>query len=199
MPRRDIANKLNAAFLEPLQAFHLLDPTAVRVPLENDSDILQLPVYRVYKSLTRLNKHKSCEPDGISNWLVKEYAEILAEPVTHILNASFKEQKITGNWKLADVTPIPKVKKVSDPKKELRMISLTSSLSKIAEDIVVTDYIKPSVIRLLDPKQFGTVPGSSTTMALISMLHKWLGDTDGTGATVRVKPLISITPCLQPN
>ena len=142
--------KLNAAFLEPLQAFHLLDPTTVRVlirvPLENDSDILQLPVYRVYKSLTRLNKHKSCEPDGISNWLVKEYAEILAEPVTHILNASFnKEQKITGNWKLADVTPIPKVKKVSDPKKELRMISLTSSLSKIAEDIVVTDYIKPSV------------------------------------------------------
>ncbi|CAB4016582.1 Hypothetical predicted protein [Paramuricea clavata] len=45
MPRRDIANQLNAAFLEPLQAFHLLDPTTVRVPLENDSDILQLPVY----------------------------------------------------------------------------------------------------------------------------------------------------------
>ena len=76
MPRRDIANKLNAASLEPLQALHL----------ENDSDILQLPVYRVYKFLTRLNKHKSFGPDGISNWLLKEYAEILAEPVTQILN-----------------------------------------------------------------------------------------------------------------
>ena len=54
MPRRDIANKLNSSFLEPLQAFHLLDPTTVRVPLENNSDILQVPVYRVYKSLTRL-------------------------------------------------------------------------------------------------------------------------------------------------
>ena len=186
MPRRDIANKLNAVFLEPLQVFHLLDPTTVCVPLENNPDILQLPVYRVYKSLTRLNKHKSCGPDGISNWLLKEYAENLAEPITHIMNASFKEQKIPGNWKLADITPIPKVKKVSDPSKELRPISLTSSISKIAEDFVVTDYIKPSVIRLLDPNQFGTVPGSSTTMALISMLHKWLGDTDGTGDTVRV-------------
>jgi hypothetical protein len=39
----------------------------------------------------RVNKHKTCGPDGISNWLLKEYAEILAEPVTHILNASFKE------------------------------------------------------------------------------------------------------------
>ena len=86
MPRRDIANKLNAASLEPLQALHLLDPTTVHVPLENDSDILQLPVYRVYKFLTRLNKHKSFGPDGISNWLLKEYAEILAEPVTQILN-----------------------------------------------------------------------------------------------------------------
>ena len=63
MPGRDIANKLNTTFLEPLQAFHLLDPTTVRVPLENDSDILQLPVYRVYKSLSRLNKHRSCGPD----------------------------------------------------------------------------------------------------------------------------------------
>ena len=98
MLRRDIANKLNAEFLEPLQTFHLLDPTTVRVPLENDSDILQRPVYRVYKSLTRLNKHKTCGPDGISNWLLKKYAEILAEPATHILNASFKEQKfqVTG-------------------------------------------------------------------------------------------------------
>jgi hypothetical protein len=93
MPRRDIADKLNAAFLEPLQALHLLDPTTVRVPLENDSDILQLPVYRVYNSLTRLNKHKTCGQDGISNWLLKEYAENLAEPVDHILNASFKKYR----------------------------------------------------------------------------------------------------------
>ena len=81
---------------------------------------------------------------------------------------------------------LPKVKQVSDPKKELRPISLTSTLSKIAEDFVVTNYIKPAVIKSIDRKQFGTISGSSTVMALISMLHKWLGDTDSRGSTIRV-------------
>ena len=37
----------------------------------------------------------------------------------------------------------------------------------------------------IDPGQFGFIPGSSTTFALISMLHYWLCATDGNGATVR--------------
>ncbi len=32
-----------------------------------------------------------------------------------------------------------------------------------------------------DPNQYCTVPGSSTVTALISMVHKWLYETDGTG------------------
>ena len=39
---------------------------------------------------------------------------------------------------------------------------------------------KPAIIKSVDPNQFGTIPGSSTVMPLISMLHWWLGDTDGT-------------------
>ena len=30
------------------------------------------------------------------------------------------------------------------------------------------------------------MPGSSTTQALISMVHSWLSATDGNGATVRI-------------
>ena len=37
----------------------------------------------------------------------------------------------------------------------------------------------------MDPNQFGTIPGSNTTQALISMLHSWSKATDGSGATVR--------------
>ena len=51
---------------------------------------------------------------------------------------------------------------------------------------MVKNYIKPAVIKVVDPNQFGTIPGSSTVMALISMVHKWLKDTDGTGSTIRV-------------
>ena len=42
------------------------------------------------------------------------------------------------------------------------------------------------MIKIIDPNQFGTIPGSSTVMALISMVHKWLKETDGTGSTIRV-------------
>ena len=39
---------------------------------------------------------------------------------------------------------------------------------------------------MVDPNQFGIISVSSTVLALISMVHKWLEATDGNGATVRV-------------
>ena len=37
----------------------------------------------------------------------------------------------------------------------------------------------------VDSNQFGNISGSSTVLALISMIHKWLEATDGNGASVR--------------
>ena len=78
------------------------------------------------------------------------------------------------------------MKQVAIPKKELRPISLTASLSKIAEDFVVLEYVKPALEKTGDPNQFGTISGSSTVLALISMIHLWLKATDGNGAALRV-------------
>ena len=36
------------------------------------------------------------------------------------------------DWKMANITPLPKTKTVKDPKKDLRPISLTASISKAA-------------------------------------------------------------------
>ena len=41
-------------------------------------------------------------------------------------------------------------------------------------------------MQLIDGKQFGTVPDSCTTYALISMLHTWNKETDGNCSTTRV-------------
>ncbi|XP_028418311.1 uncharacterized protein LOC114543586 [Dendronephthya gigantea] len=68
---------------------------------------------------------------------------------------------------MADVPPIPKQSKITDFNKDLRPISLTSTLSKVAEKFIIDR-------------------GSCTTFALISMLHKWLTETDGTGSAIRV-------------
>ena len=126
-----------------------------------------------------------CGPDDIPNWVLKEYADTLAAPTADILNASFSEVSVPRAWKLTDVPPLPKAPVISDFNKDLRPISLTSTMSKIAESFVIEEALKPVVLSHIDPGQFGFIPGSSTTFALISMFHHWLRATDGTGATLR--------------
>ena len=63
---------------------------------------------------------------------------------------------------------------------------MTPILSKVAEDFVVESFVKPAVMKQIDSKQFGTIPQSSTTHALISMIHTWNKQTDGNGSAVRV-------------
>ena len=76
--------------------------------------------------------------------------------------------------KLADVPPLPKAPIVSDFNKDLRPISLTSTMSKIAESVIIEKALKPLVLSHIDPGQFGFIPGSSTSFALISMFHHCL-------------------------
>ena len=71
-------------------------------------EILRVSEQRVQKVLSRLNPGKACGPDRIPNWLLKEYSDAVAFPVTEILNASYSEQHLPTMWRLADVTPLPK-------------------------------------------------------------------------------------------
>ena len=88
-----------------------------------------------------------------------------------ILNASYHEQILPTTWKKADVSPLPKKTPVNTLEKDLRPISLTPCVSKVAEEFIVEDYVKPAILNVVDRSQYGAIPNSSTTMALISMLH----------------------------
>ena len=152
MSPSEIANGINEALLEPLRQFQPLDRESgvYPLPLEDNTEFVEVTPERVYQNLSHLNKHKALSPVGLFNWCLKEYAELLYQPIADILNSSYKEQKLPSVWKHADVTPLPKVKQVADPKKELRPISLTASLSKVAEDFLVSDYIRPVLERIAD-------------------------------------------------
>ena len=97
-----------------------------------------------------------------------------------------KEQTLPYIWKCADVTPILKNPQVEDIANDLRPISPTPTLSKITEDYVVNTYVKPAVLDQIRKDQYGCIPQSSTTHALISMVHQWTKATDGMGASVRI-------------
>ena len=86
---------------------------------------------------------------------------------------------------MADTSPIPKTKPIRNLKKELRPISLTSAVSKVAEELLVEDYVKPAVLKAIDVNQYDAIQKSSTVIALINMLHSWCSATDRNGSTIR--------------
>ncbi|XP_068691215.1 uncharacterized protein [Montipora foliosa] len=168
-----------------MQEYRLVE-RLVAVSLDESPTFLQVTENQVYQVLRKLNSAKACGPDAISNWMVKEYNKLLVGPITKMLNASFKEQRLPSISKHADVTPLPKQRPVRELKKDLRPISLTPCLSKIAEEFVVGLHGTPAVLQILDECQYGAVPKSSTTLILLDMLNNWAMATDRNGATVRI-------------
>ena len=157
----------------------------MHVNVEDDQPIFVTEL-SVARKLKDIKSSRACDPDDLPNWILKEFADIVAAPIANIFNTSFSEYRVPRAWKLADIPPLPKAPSVNDFNKDLpRPISLTSTLSKIAEDFMINYALKPVVLTSIDPSQFGFIPGSSTTFALISMFHHWLRATDGTGLTVR--------------
>ncbi|XP_020893485.1 uncharacterized protein LOC110232605 [Exaiptasia diaphana] len=178
----DIANYNNNAFLSVVSEFEPLEPNFPGRPEETPPHF-HVTEESVLKKLSALNPSKDTGPDGVPAWLLQENADLFSRPIADIMNKSFQESKLPQSWKDADIVPIPKQKPIHNVNKHLRRISLTPVLSKIAEDYIV-EYIKPAVLAKVDEYQFGTVPKSSTTLALISMVHSWLSGTDGNGGTV---------------
>lgn len=87
--------------------------------------------------LSKISASRAGEPDGLPNWVLKEFSDILAPAVTEVLDQSFRESKVPRIWKQADVPPVPKGTSIRDFNKDVRPISLTSTLSKVAGGSVI--------------------------------------------------------------
>ena len=179
----DLANEINNSFINVMQNYLPLNPTD-RKP-SSGHPAIQIPPLAVFNKLTTLNPDKSAGPDDIPCWLLKEYADILATPISSILNSSFTEENVPSVWKSANVVPIPKVKPVKDINNDLRPISLTPVLAKLAEEFVIERQLKQAMKSVIKDDQFGGLDKSSAPMALLSMLHNWSSNTDGNGSCVR--------------
>jgi len=90
----------------------------------------------VLAKLNRINVHKAPGPDGIPNWVLRDFAPLLYEPMCAVFNASVREGKEPSLWKHANVLPIPKVNPPKSIESDLRPISLTATVSKVLEAIV---------------------------------------------------------------
>ena len=121
-----LVDKINKAFVRVMED---CSPLTECVCVDMDYD---QPISVTEYSVARKPREISCArvggPDDLPNWVLKEYADILAAPIAEILNTSFSGCKVPQAWKIADVPPLPKAPTIDDINKDPRPISLTSTL-----------------------------------------------------------------------
>ena len=97
-----MVDKVNEAFVSVTKDYLPLADD-VCVPLEDDVPITVTET-SVTQKLRQISASKASGPDiNLPNWLLKEYADILAPAVVDILNTSYRECKVPSAWKLAEV------------------------------------------------------------------------------------------------
>ena len=129
--------------------------------------------------------HSAVGPDEISAWFLRENASVLCRPLCSIFNSSLRQGFVPSLWKSANVLPIPKSSPALNIDSDFRPISLTPILSKILESFPYR-WLLQSVSNQIDALQFGSQQGSSASMALVHLLHKWYEACDDLGSSLRI-------------
>ncbi len=78
---------------------------------------------------------------------------------------------IPETWKSANVIPVPKVNPPNKIEKDVRPISLTPIASKTLESIIL-NMVNEQNGENINCNQFGGMGGTSTTDALVEMIHR---------------------------
>ena len=155
---------------EPLNTNLLPEDVQVKVSAPvSESDIPDLPDYDVFEKIQKSKKPKSSVPGDIPRKLVKEFGPELASPAGIIFRNIVKTGHWPKPWRIEHGIPL---QKVSNPETEdqLRIISLTSYLSKVMEHFVV-QWLMKFVGDKLDWGQYGGEKGSSIAHYLTEFVN----------------------------
>jgi len=131
--------------------------------------------------LKAINPKKSCGPDNLPNWILKEFADDLSPVTTHLFNASYHEGIVPAIWKSANVVPVPKSAGSSDVS-NMRPVSLLPVMAKLLEKCILKRLL-PS-LRAVIKNQYAYMRGSSTTIALVRLVQTWLTALDSNKPTL---------------
>lgn len=174
----DIANCLNDAFhgvftvprRDPMPDFPLRTEVTCN---PSDSFITEQAVYTI---LSNLNIRKSTGADKVHPHVLRECASSLSIPLSSILRQSYNTSSLPEHWLKANVTPIFKKGKRSDPL-NYRPISLTSVPCKIMEKMVKEIILEHFISnRLFTAAQHGFMRNKSCVTNLLEALD-FLTDT----------------------
>ncbi|PKU45830.1 rna-directed dna polymerase from mobile element jockey-like [Limosa lapponica baueri] len=91
---------------------------------------------QVKELLSELDTHKSMGPDGMYPQVLRELAEVIAEPLSIIFERSWRTGEVPEDWRKANVIPAFKKGKKEDPG-NYRPVSLTSIPGKMMERLIL--------------------------------------------------------------
>ncbi|KFV87304.1 RNA-directed DNA polymerase from mobile element jockey, partial [Struthio camelus australis] len=94
--------------------------------------------------LAKLDIHKCMGPDGMHPRVLRELADVIARPLSVILERSWRTGEVPEDWKKANVTPVFQKGKKEEPGND-RPVSLTSIPGKVMEQLlleVVTKHVE---------------------------------------------------------
>ena len=129
------------------------------VPDFKESEILQFHPAQVWLALSRIATNRSTVPGDFPAGLIKQFAAYLAEPLTHIFNASIKRGEYPNIYKFEVCTPVPKVNSPENVT-QLRNISGLLNFDKIFEKLLSQAMISDMQAKM-DPSQYGNSKGIS--------------------------------------
>ena len=137
-------------------------------PIDPD-DIPEIQDYAVYEIIRQSRKPRSSVPGDLPRRIVQEFGPELATPAGIIFRNIAKSGHWPQPWRVEYGTPL---QKQSNPISEdqLRIISLTSYLSKVLEQFVVI-WLLEYVGTQMDWGQYGGAKGSSISHYLIDFVN----------------------------
>jgi Reverse transcriptase (RNA-dependent DNA polymerase) len=126
----------------------------------------------VKEKIKKLREDSATGPDSIGPLLLKKLANELAWPLARIMRSSLREGVVPEDWKTANVTPIFKKGRKTDPG-NYWPVSLTSVSCRILES-VIKDKIVTHLDRhrLIKNTQHGFMKGRSCASNLLTFLEK---------------------------
>ena len=142
---RDIANCFQEFFCNVFQSA----PPATSLPntppdFQFDYGLMFIKEPMIFDTLEKCPLKINESPDGLNYYLIRKCSVSLTKPITFLLRYSFLYSVLPSNWKMAYIIPIPKSPNAVDIN-NFRPISLTSPISKIAENLVsceLTSFIE---------------------------------------------------------
>ena len=138
---------------------------------DNNFNFKPVSLADILKSIDSLNGSAANGEDGISCKFIKKCKPLISLKLQELINNCLSENFFPISLKKSKVIVLHK----SDNKENItnyRPISLLPSFSKILERIIHTQiYVHLESNNLLSPNQFGFLPKSSTTSAILSLIH----------------------------